>query len=237
MDRNQLSLWLREQMCQLVARETCYFQPERLKRYEILPDDMVKVLVIDPVPPKDRPVDSASVKTDWEVLTVLGRHGGQIYGLETTKNRGHTPEWTVMEFFRLVDKWRPRKVVVIAYAYEKTLKWLLEKAMRARRRYIQVDNYTYMGEMDRRSKENRITEGLSGPLSNGVVWLPHSGFEGIIEQISTYPTVNYDDEIETFAVGCELLLTDETLSEVDGSLTGLDEEDIEALPGTWRACP
>lgn len=236
MNRNQLSLWLRENMCQLIARETCFFDAGRLKYYDLLPDDMTKVIIIDPVPPRDKPVDKQSLKTDFEVLTVMGCKAGQVYGLEQSANRGHTPEWTVTEFFRLVDRWRPRKVVVIAYAYERTLKWLLEKAMKARRRFVQVDNYLYMGEADRRSKVSRITEGLSGPLSNGVVWLPRSGFERTVEQIATYPTVNHDDEIETFAVGCELLLTDETLSEVDGSFIGLDEKDVEALP-EWRDCP
>ena len=47
-----------------------------------------------------------------------------------------------MEFFRLCLKWRPRIVTVETTAYQRTLKWLLEQAMKSRRQYWVVQDFT-----------------------------------------------------------------------------------------------
>lgn len=236
--RGQTSLWLREKMCVLVGRESQSF-PNPVKFWDILPDDeseqMVVILVIDPVPPRSAEQMARVAQGDWEVLSVLGRWRNSVFVLEVSRNQGHNPEWTVAEFFRLCEKWKPRKAIVIAYLYERTLKWLLERAMRVRGKYVQVNEHQYRGKVDRRSKSDRIKQGLAGIIANGELYVRRE-MTSLVEQIASYPTVSHDDDIETVAVGVEQLMTSDDLlpSEYEGAIVA--ERDIAPLED-WRACP
>lgn len=195
-DRNQLSLWLREKECQIISPETSSFKPGWLKFYELDPEHMTVVLVIDPVPPPSEVQIAKGLRgKDFEALTVVGRHKGDFYLLEYSINRGHEPNWTIAEFFRLALKWHPRRVIVEAIAYQRTLAWLLRQAMKHQGRYYVVEEMT-----DKRKKYDRIVQGLSGPASNGRLFIrkEHSEF---ISQFTAYPDVPHDDLIETVAVG------------------------------------
>lgn len=222
--RNQLSLWLREMEVTMITRETAIFLPNWLKYWEVLPDNLPCILIIDPVPPPSPLQVSRNMHNkDFEVLTIMGRHLDNFFLIHYSMNRGHNPTWTIAEFWRLIDRYKPRKVVVETTAYQRTLKWLLEESMKAKRRYIQIDDNS-----DRRSKFDTIVDGLSGITSNGHLHVNKSHGE-FIEQFQRYPKIPHDDVIETVAVGCERLQALEFLgySEI--------EEDIPQLPN-WRIC-
>lgn len=223
--RNQLSLWTREKMCKYVSRERAAFDRSKLQTYEILPDEMVIVLRIDPVPPAR---EGQLPKGDYECLTVLGRWKNRIYVLEYSQNRGHQPDWTVSEFFRLLDKWRPLKVKVETVAYQRTLSWLLRQAMQKRRRFVQVDDVD-----DKRSKDTKIRQGLTGVIANQLLYL-RADMSEAFEQLETYPDVPYDDLIETIACGADDLMND--LSLISAEHLGADSE-LAPLPDSWRSAP
>ena len=198
--RNQASLWLREMECRVVSPETAYFRREWLSYWELVPDKMVCFIAIDPVPP---PSDSAIAKgltgKDWEAIGVIGASRGNFYLLEYRINRGHTPEWTLANLFSLADKWKPLKIVVSGIAYERVLKYLIEKEMQRRRRFIQVD-----ARVDKRAKTHRVAQSLSGIASAGRLHIQRSMVE-FEEQFISFPGGSHDDILDMVSMGLDAL--------------------------------
>jgi hypothetical protein len=195
--RNRLSVFIREYECKIVSPETSAFMPSWLEYYDLAPEEMSTVLVIDPVPPPSpTQIAKGMAKKDFEALAVVGAHKGKVFLLEYVANKGHEPDWTIAEFFRLGLKWRPRLVVVEAVAYQRTLAWLLRKAMEQRRQYFVIDEYT-----DQRSKYDRILDGLTDIASNGKLFVRREQIE-FIQQFCEYPAVSHDDILEAVAIGC-----------------------------------
>lgn len=220
--RNKLSVFVREKECKLITPETSAFHPHWLQRWGELPQNLTHVLVIDPVPPPS-PIAIAKgmEKRDYEALGVVARGPqGNIYVREISVNKGHEPSWTIMEFFRLARKYRIRKVIVESVAYQRTLAWLLRQAMVAEKIYFVIEEFD-----DRRSKHNRILDGISGPASQLRLFLPPThtpegrseGMEMFVQQFTEYPNVAHDDALEVAAVGCMKL---------QGLLYGDAEDDV-----------
>lgn len=188
---NQLTLWLREMECVTVGGEAARLKSEWLRYWDTLPDNMVILLAIDPVPPpSEREVKMGLQDKDFEAIFVLGVAGFDYFVLEYSTNRGHTPEWTITEFFRLVDKWRPLRCRVEGVAYQKTLKWILEEAMKRRGRFIQVN-----APSDKRSKSHRIIQAYSGIASQGRLFV-HRTHIDFISQFGAYPNCAHDDILD-----------------------------------------
>ena len=129
----------------------------------------------------------------------MTRVGSDFFLREYSMKHGHDPGWTISEFFRLARKYRPQRIYVEAVAYQRTLAWLLRQAMATQRQYYVIEEIT-----DRRSKYQRILDGLSGPASNGHLFIKKN-HEDFLQQYNDYPNVSHDDVIETVAVGCEKL--------------------------------
>jgi len=196
--QHYLRLWLREMECTAVGEEGSRFRLEWLRYWEALPEDLVTVMGIDPVPPvTDAQMEKGLGDRDYEVLAVVGFSKAGYFLLDYSMSRGHTPEWTVAEFFRLLDKWRPLKVRVEGVAYQRTLRWILENAMRNRGRYVQIDSPS-----DRRSKVHRVDQALSGIASQGRLYV-HRAHREFIEQFGVFPQGKHDDVIDAVARAVE----------------------------------
>ena len=115
-------------------------------------------------------------------------------------------------------------MIVETVAYQKTLAWLLKKAMQNQKRYFVIKE-----QSDRRSKYDRIVDGLSGPASNEILYVKKEHTE-FISQFRTYPNVSHDDLIEATAVAVEELHSP-SYDAADESWVDVlaDEEDIPAL--------
>lgn len=232
--RNKYSIFAREKECLLVTPETSAFKAEWIRYFgdgEREPEpprhEMRVVLVIDPVaPPTDLQISKGLLTKDFEAHSVLGRYQGKYYVLETIYNRGHTPEWTIATFFELCNRWNPSKVIVETVAYQKTLSWLLKKAMQKAGRYWLLEEFK-----DKRAKIVRIKQGLTGPLAENQLYLRRSQSTAI-SQIIHYPGKNpegtHDDVIETLAIGCESL-SKGFVGEVESNGYEVWEKDIPAL--------
>jgi len=232
--RNQLSLWLREYECVLSTPETSLFRGEWLQYYDTEPDGMVTFMAIDPVPP---PTDAQRAKEtymadrDYEVIAVVGVWRGRYYLLEYAMMRGHEPDWTISEFFRLLDKWRPMRVRVETVAYQATLKWLLEKAMQARKRFVQINSHNARGKGDRRKKEYRIADSLNGIAANKMLYVKKEHTE-FIEQFTRYPRINHDDVLDAV---CEAITeAREGGVLIEGEFDRVMDSINEALPNDWK---
>ena len=193
--RNKLSLFLREKECRLISPETSAFKEDWLKYYELSPEFMHVIMAIDPVPPPSEVQISKGLRgKDYESFAVVGYHQGDYYLLEYSAHRGHEPDWTITEFFRLAYKWRPKRVLVESVAYQRTLSWILKQAMKHQRKYYVIDEWT-----DKRKKYDRIVDGLSGPASNGHLFVKAEHTE-FISQFRSYPNTPNDDILESVAV-------------------------------------
>ena len=204
--RNRLSVFAREKECKLITLELSAFKEEWLQFFgvgeeepEPLLDEMFCVLVIDPVPPpSDNALAKGLPKGDYEALGVIGKYKGKLYVLETSYRRGHNPSWTVAEFFRLAQRWRVRKVVVEAVAYQRTLAWLLREAMKRAGTYYAITEY-----IDKRKKELRIHDGLHGVSHNRQLFVRRRQTVLIDQYIrfSESKKLDHDDVLEVVAIG------------------------------------
>jgi phage terminase large subunit-like protein len=197
--RNKLSLFSREMECRLIAPEECAFKSEWIQYW----DDPLEwsgafcILAIDPVPPpSDRQLAEGLKKKDYEAISVVGRKNGKYAVLACVANRGHDPDWTLNQVFRLASLFRVVKIVIEAVGYQRTLKYMLEKEMIRRMMHYPVIPI----KADMRSKFNRIVSGLHSPLQRGLLYL-HRSQSRLIQQIISYPKVDFDDDIESVAIG------------------------------------
>lgn len=234
--KNKLSTFSREMECRLITPETSKFKAEWLKYFgegEEEPEPsrlgMVIYIVIDPVPPpSERQISKGLADKDYEAFAVVGRKQGKFYALEMVSNKGHEPNWTVMTFFKLCQRWNPRKVMVETVAYQKTLEWLLRQAMRKAGRYWVLEPVD-----DKRSKMDAIVDGLSGPMSEGQVFIRRT-HQDLASKIIHYPNVKFDDDIEAFARAVGAL---NQAYDFDGfGDDEMDEENIPLLSG-YRGAP
>ena len=230
-ETNKLYVFTREKECKLISPETASFKEEWLQFYETLPprDEMDVRMWIDPVPPpSEKQILEGLAKKDYEALAVVGKWKDRFYVLEIQANRGHEPDWTISTFFRLIQRWRPRRVGVESTAYQRTLASLLKMAMQHRRQFVAIDEDT-----DRRSKLDKISDGLHGPASNRRLYV-RKEMTNFISQFARHPDIEHDDELESVARCVEGLNWDDMVGDYEDLI---EEEDDIPLLGDWRACP
>jgi len=232
--RGKLSLWLREMECVVASSELSAFRDSGLNYYSILPEtrDMVTALGVDPVPPPSDAERSRGLRgKDWEVHAAVGRYRGNYYLLEYLMERGHDPEWSITAFFTLKQRWAPIKARVESIAYQRTLKWLLQKAMQRMRQWVQIDDTP----TDRRKKSYRIIDVIGNLVAQGKLYVHPSQTE-FIEQYLRYPNVENDDVIEAVSMALSALMD---MGEVEGVERDWMEMEKEEgfLPIDIRACP
>jgi len=238
--RGKLPLWMREMECKIIASELAAFPATALQYWEVLPsqEDLTCYLAIDPVPPpSDRELSKGLRGKDWECLAVIARwddvrRGESRYFLaEYAVNRGHDPDWTVIKFFELADRWNVRLAHVESIAYQRTLKWLIEKAMQTRRRYVPL----FEDKNDKRKKSYRIIDNIGAVVQHRQLYV-HKSQSEFIEQYLAYPNVAHDDVIE--AVGNAL-----HLAHTHGGVYGGSMENLLAAEASipdepyFGACP
>ena len=234
--RGKLYLWMREMECKIIGSEMASFNPSLLQYYDVFPDleDMTIAISVDPVPPPSETALSKGLKyNDWEVWSVVGKWIDRATGkrkfflLEQKGMKGHDPEWSVNTFFELLDRWHPTRLRVESIGYQRTLKWLLERAMQQRRRYIPVDEPA----TDRRKKLYRIIDVIGDKASRKELYV-HRSQEKFIEQYISAPALDDDDFIESAAMAIECA---DQMDVLEGEYTNFDESipDLE-----WEeSCP
>ena len=227
---NRLYLFLQEMELRLTSPETQSFRDEWYRTWDILPPlaEMRRVMIIDPVPPPSpKQIAEGMAKKDYEALTVIGAHSTGFYELETLYNRGHEPDWTIWAFFTLAARWKPRVARVEAIAYQRTLEWILRRAMRERRQWVAVDTFA-----DRRAKHDVIVDGLNGPASDGRVFFNPLN-DMAKEQFLHHPDTSHDDVIEVIARGVEYLHEGQ-LDDADEEEAALQEDETAEPIRGWR---
>lgn len=229
MQRNKLSLFVREKEVRLTSSETSSFRMGWLKITNNKPAAPFCVLGIDPVPPpSEAEIAKGLANKNFEAHYVWGREDGEYFLMEGLRNRGHEPNWTINTFFYLAHKYRIARAVVEAVAYQRTLKWLLEQEMKRRGLY-----YVIIPLVDKRKKQTRIISTLSGVASQGLV---NIGPEDTIfaEQFQNYSD-NFDD-IDDDLDASAMALSDLISPALEKGRGKLDDGNIEDVP-IRRICP
>ena len=126
--RNQLSLWLREMECILVTQENAAFLMSWLNYWDTLPEGGVVYMGIDPTPPpKDgNALKQVNLKLDDAVIMIIKYHGGKVFICEDYYCKSPDPEEFVNKIFELGIKWNPMMVGVETTLFQRMLKWYLE---------------------------------------------------------------------------------------------------------------
>lgn len=194
------SIFAKEKEVRVVSKETAVFREDWIRFYEDAPQGGQTVLFIDPTPPPKKTLDQKRVaQLDYEVVGALRRVGGNYFVLDYDAIQGTAPDWTIAKFFEMRFKYRPYKAAVEAVAYQATLKWILEQEMKRRGQWTTVEPF---GEI--RSKPVRIQSMLHGLLSNGKLFVKKD-MTMLIEQLTNYPNVEFDDVIDGVAIGVSAL--------------------------------
>lgn len=202
--RNKLSNFTKEKEVRLTTEESKAFLPTWPKINLIKPTNSFNVMGIDPVPPpSDRQKAMGMEGKDYEALYVWGRHGGEYHLIEGVANRGHEPNWTVNEFFRLAYTHRIARALVEAVAYQRTLKWILEQEMKRRRIW-----YNIIPVVDKRKKSTRIVSVFSGIASQGLLNIGPEDTR-FYSQFCNFSEIDdgVDDDLDASAIALSDLIT------------------------------
>lgn len=221
---NTLSDFVREMEVKLVSREQASFRTDWLNYYDIAPRHLPCVLSIDPSPPpSDAQLARGLVGKDPEVIHVWGRRGGDYFLLDRRSSVGETPDWTIANAFELALRHKPMLWVVESVAYQRTLKWLLEKEMQKRRIYFQI--LPFIGG----NKYARIRSTFSGTASHGHIFVSSEHTE-FINQFETYPSVDHDDELDAASIALGALINPYAASGGDDAHSS-DVEEVRPIRG------
>lgn len=208
--RGKLYLWMREMECKSIGIGQVSFPDAKnqVRFYEVAPpvNAMVSVLAVDPVPPpSERELAEGLKRKDEEAWTALGiwidpaTREKRFFVLEQKCEKGHTPDWSIATFLDLKRKWQPMMLKAESVNYQRTLSWLLEKAMKQYGQYMPIDAFV----PERRKKSYRIIDTIGDALAAGLLYF-HAGTQSeLLQQIYDYPSIAHDDRIESLAIAID----------------------------------
>lgn len=235
-NRNQLSLWLREMECQLVNQENAAFLLRWINYWDVLPPGGITYIGIDPTPPpKDgNALKQVNMKLDDAVIMVIKFHGGNVYVVEYYDCKSPDPEEFVNKIFELVTRHNPMMVGVETTLFQRMLKWYMEKEMLARRQF-----FTLVPVEDKRKKETRIVQTISRYASNGKLYL-HKDQKKLLDQYAMFQaqaTRQHDDFLDALTIAIDLINPGLEGATLEGDFTDItDESNIPELED-WRGAP
>lgn len=233
-DRNQLSIWMREKMCLIVAREISSFLEEWLEFWTVLPPHGRYVMAIDPTPILSDKARMTGQKTDLQAVMVKCYWKMKQYIVEYATNRDEDPDQLVMNMDRLCRKYPILRCGVEGIAYQRNLKWFIERQMkRGKLKSMHVMELGADMIPGAKSKYDRIVQAHTGVASQGLLHVKPEHTE-FISQFTTFPNCKYKDLLDVSAM-CDATISSRQEGYMSSSWD-LDEEDIEPL--NWeRAAP
>lgn len=189
-ERNQLSLWMREKECKIVGDELASFKKEWLKNYDILPAGGWYRLSIDPA-------ISDSKDADYFASSILYFRGKDRYLVEYSLKKGVMPDAMIADVFAWIFKYNPRQIVCETVAFQKILAWLLRKAMEHNRRYIPIVEHD-----DKRRKADVILQSFLQVAPQGNLYCKKEHTEFIQAFSTWFPGYKgHDDLLDAIARG------------------------------------
>jgi hypothetical protein len=230
--RNQLSLWMREKMCTIVGREENAFKQEWLQYWTVLPAGARYYMAIDPAPIQSDVSRAKGIKTDLQAVMVCAYFQGKKYLVEYATARDEDPEALAANVDRLARKYPVMRCGVESIAYQRTLKWYLEKQMREGKvKHLRIEELNVGGIQ---SKHQRILQAHIGRASSGSLYVKPEQTE-FIDQFINYPKVTFKDLLDVSAM-CDAVAGAETGLTLDENGNPIEDADYADL-GNWRGAP
>lgn len=221
---NQLSLWMREKMCLITSPETSSFKSEWLQFWEILPITARYVMAIDPAPILSEKARLTGQIRDLQAVMVKCYWRAHQFVVEYKTERDEDPDALAGHINRLAWKYPIMRCGVEGVAYQRTLKWFLEREMKAGRlKALNVVELPAVG-----SKHSRIIQSHAGPASQGLLHV-HKEHVEFIEQFTKFPNCRFKDVLDVSAM-CDATITPRMAGMVPpDSLANIDESEIPAI--------
>lgn len=227
--RNQLSLWMREMECKLVAEEASSFRLGWLKVFDEkdLPKGMWYGVAIDPASSEEKTADQTAI-------VMLGFHGPKVYLMDYFMGRGTMPDQVVNEMFRMIFKWRPRYIAVETIHYQKILAWYVRREMDQQRIYIPVREFR-----DKRKKSDRITQAIGDVAAHGNLFYRGESQKEFLEAfVSYYPNFpGHDDLLDAIAIGESAKTFFTGNEDLEGEYLEIREEERSMPEISFRSAP
>lgn len=233
-DKNQLSIWLREKECKIVSDETAAF-PWPLKYWDVIPEGGITVLSVDPTPPPREGAIGQIVRKsgdlDKATVTVLRLFRNAVFVCETYGTQSPDEEELFSKMAEMAHRWAPiMHIAIETILFARVIASGFKKWLARKRLWMTIKQIE-----DRRKKETRIRSEIAHFASNGLLYVHRSQME-LIEQYTSYPDVNHDDFLDGLAVGLMSLntwRTDDKGVVLEGDF--LDVTDVKPL--NWARCP
>lgn len=229
-NRNQLSLWLREKECVVVSGELSYFKADWLRYYDIAPEGGFTLIGVDPTPPpKDGQSQiKQSAKLDDAVILAIKIYKGDVYLLDYYTTKSPDPEEFLAKLFEYHLRFKPMKVGIETHLFQRVVKANAERKMQELRYYFPITACE-----DKRPKPVRINQTVANRASQRKIHVKkiHAGF---IEQYTKYPVVKHDDILDAFSIALSLTTPAlENMDFIDGEFERLDDKPLDG----WRNAP
>lgn len=173
--RGQYDVWMREYECTIVKSEYKTFDVGNLMFWKDLPQKPdASVTAIDPA-------SSESKKASDNVVLTAVRKGADIYVAAYRAAKGQMPDKVANDVFTHKFLFGTITLVVETVAYQKVLKWYLEKEMIKRRIWMVVKEL----KKDGRAKSDRIIQALVGIVAQRHLFVHESMLE-LINQMDQF---------------------------------------------------
>lgn len=234
-NRNQLSLWLREMECQLVTQENAAFLERWVQYWDLLPEGGVTYIGIDPTPPpKDgNQLKLINQKLDDAVIMVIKLWKGKIYVCDYYACKSPDPMEFVDKIFEMVQIWNPLLVGIETVMNQRTLKTLLEAEKLKRRMFFHVTPVE-----DKRKKSTRIVQTISRYASSYALYINRNHSE-LLEQYVAYQALErqHDDYLDALTIAMDLINPALEGITIEGDYTDMSDESSIPELEDWRGAP
>lgn len=222
--RGQLALWMREMECQIVPDGGASFIPENIRMYDLLPDQAIYIITIDPASSDSKTADDQVV-----MLTALWRD--RIYVVEYTAERGEMPESVSQTVLQWARMYNILGIWVESISYQRILAHFLEQEMRKYRTFIPVHRVK-----DQRSKADRIVQAVGKATAYGLLYIKASHQKLLTQYYSYSPRAKgLDDVIDCLAMAIDVSLRLSLNDWIEGEAERVDDNNRKQIG--FRQCP
>lgn len=223
--RGQLALWMREMECEIIPEGGASFNSENLKYYDLLPDNPVYLISIDPA-------SSESKTADDQVIMVLAFWKRNIYLVDYSAEKGEEQQIAANKVLEYVRRYKPLGVYVESISYQRTLATFIENEMKLKRIYAPVHQV-----QDRRRKSDRIIQSLGTATGTGNFYVKSSHSKFLLQFARYSPKSNdHDDVLDAAAIGIDAGTSLSIPDWFEGEYTR-EEDSYNPRQVEFRSCP
>lgn len=185
-----------------ISQEAADFKKEWIRYYDVgTPHPSSLYLTIDPA-------HSLSRDADYSAFVVAGMFKDRRIRVVDLARKRVVPSDLVEIVFQLVDKWNLHRIGIETFAFQKTLKYEIERKQREKGKFFSID------ELGRRnsggkpepflSKEARIRS-LQPYFEQGLIEIRRDMVD-LVDELLSFPRGKYDDCIDALAYQIERLV-------------------------------